>query len=115
MTRVKRGVVKIKRRKNILKAAKGYRFARSKKEAAAVEALHHAGKYAFVHRRLKKRDFRKLWTVRINAAVRGLGYPSYSQFIATLKKKGVTIDRKVLSILAKDHPTTFERLLNQVK
>lgn len=115
MVRVKRGTISLKRRRSVLKAAKGYRFARSKKEAAAKEALQHAGKHAFNHRRLKKREFRRTWTIRINAAVRNAGYPSYSQFMNALKKKGVAIDRKSLSELAQNHPEAFTRLVNQVK
>lgn len=114
MSRVKRGVQKNKRRKNILAQTKGYRFGRSTKERVAKEAIRHAGAYAFRHRRAKKREFRNLWTLRINAAVRPLGY-SYSKFIGALKKSNITLDRKVLSELAKDHPETFERLTRQLK
>ena len=74
MTRVKKGVNALKSRRNILRQVKGYRFARSKKERAANEAIVHAGSYAFAHRRDKKNDFRKLWNVRINAALRPLGF-----------------------------------------
>lgn len=113
MTRVKRGVMKMKRRRNILKRAKGFRFGRSKKEAAAKEALVHAGNYAFRDRRAKKRTNRALWNVRINAAVRPLGM-SYSAFINALKKKGVALDRKVLSHLAAAHPQAFERIVKSL-
>ena len=114
MSRVKRGVNKNKHRKNILAQTKGYRFDRSTKERVAHEAIHHAGAYAFRHRRAKKREFRNLWTLRINAAVRPLGF-SYSKFINALKQSSVALDRKVLSELAKDHPETFERLTKQIK
>lgn len=114
MSRVKRGVTKSKRRRNILSQVKGYRFGRSKKERVAKEAIRHAGAYAFRHRRAKKRDFRNLWTLRINAACRIVGF-SYSKFIGELKKKKIGLDRKSLSALAKDHPATFERLTNQLK
>lgn len=114
MSRVKRGVNKNKRRKNILAQTKGYRFGRSKKERAAKEAIKHAGAYAFRHRRAKKREFRNLWALRINAGVRPLGF-SYSKFIGALKKANITLDRKVLATLAKDHPETFERLTKQLK
>lgn len=113
MARVKRGVAKTKRRKNILAQTKGYRFDRSKKERVAREAIFHAGSYAFRDRRAKKRTFRNLWTLRINAASRPLGF-SYSALIGAMKKKGVAIDRKVLSTLAKDHPHVFERVVKSL-
>ncbi len=114
MARVKRGVTKSKGRRNLLKQVKGYRFGRSTKERVAKEAISHAGVYAFKHRRAKKREFRNLWTLRINAASRTVGF-SYSKFIDALKKKGIALDRKSLSALAKDHPETFERLAAQLK
>jgi large subunit ribosomal protein L20 len=113
MTRVKRGVIKNKRRKNTLSQAKGYRFGRSKKEAQAKDALRHAGAYSFAHRKDKKADARKLWTVRINAAIRPLGL-SYSKFIDGLKKKDIKIDRKILSDLALKNPETFERIVKSI-
>ncbi|MDQ5971285.1 MAG: large subunit ribosomal protein [Patescibacteria group bacterium] len=113
MTRVKRGVMKNKRRKNILSQTKGFRFGRSTKEAQAKEAIMHAGAYAFAHRRDKKGVARRLWQVRINAAIRPLGM-SYSKFIDALKKKGIAIDRKILSTLAKDNPATFERIVKSL-
>ncbi len=109
MTRVKRGVIKNKRRKNILLKTKGFRFGRSTKEAQAKEAIMHAGAYSFAHRRDKKGVVRRLWQTRINAAIRPLGM-SYSKFIDALKKKGIAIDRKILATLAKDNPATFERI-----
>ena len=113
MARVKRGVSKNKRRKNILAQTKGYRFARSKKERTAKEAIFHAGSYAFKHRKAKKREFRNLWNLRINAATRPLGI-TYSKFINLLKKNNVGLDRKVLAALAKDHPETFNRVVSQL-
>lgn len=113
MSRVKRGTMKNKRRKNILAQTKGYRFDRSTKERVAHEAIRHAGAYAFRHRRAKKREFRNLWTLRINAAVRPLGF-SYSRFIDALKKANITLDRKVLSTLAMQHPEVFERVVKQL-
>ncbi len=114
MSRVKGGVIAAKRRRNILKRAKGYRGIRSKKERFAKEALVHAGKYAFNHRKDKKTDFRQVWIVRVNAAVRENGHKSYSQFMSKLKKSGVQLDRKVLATLAKDAPEVFARLAKQV-
>lgn len=113
MARVKRGPTTTKKRRNVLRQTKGYRFGLSKKVRAANEAIVHAGKHAFDHRRDKKGDFRRLWNVRINAAVRPLGL-TYSTFIATLKKKNVALDRKVLAGLAKDHPESFERVVKEV-
>ncbi len=109
MTRVKKAVNALKSRKNILKQVKGYRFGRSKKERQANEAIFHAGAYAFAHRRDKKNDFRKLWTVKINA---GLGeIISYSKFIGALKKKNIGLDRKILAHLAEHFPRTFEKVV----
>jgi large subunit ribosomal protein L20 len=113
MTRVKRGVIKNKRRKNTLSQTKGYRFGRSKKEAQAKDALRHAGAYSFAHRKDKKADARRLWTVRINAAIRPFGM-SYSKFIDGLKKKDIKIDRKIISDLAIKNPETFERLVKSI-
>ena len=103
-----------KRRKNILERAKGYRGVRSKKERYAHEALMRAGRYAFAHRRDKKTDFRQLWIVRLNAAVRENGHKSYSTFIAKLKKTGFALDRKILAQFASDHPEIFTRIAKQV-
>ncbi len=110
MARVKRGTISLKRRKNVLKQVKGYRFGRSTKERMAKEAIFHAGTHAFRHRRTKKRDYRALWTLRINAALRAGGFPSYSKFIGALKKKNILLDRKSLATLAKDHADAFERV-----
>lgn len=115
MARVKGGKTSNKRRKNILSATKGYRFARSKKKRAAKEAIVHAGKYAFAHRRDKKNDFRKLWNVRINAALDAMGSEiSYSKLIGAMNKKGVKVNRKILSELANKSPESFSRLVQQV-
>lgn len=114
MTRVKRGIISLKRRRKILSQTKGYRFARSKKERAAKEAIFHAGKHAFAHRRDKKADMRKLWQIRINAKAREYGLP-YNQLINFLKKKSVELDRKILANLAKDNPQIFERIIDQIK
>jgi large subunit ribosomal protein L20 len=103
-----------KRRKNVLARAKGYRGVRSKKERYAHEALLHAGKYAFNHRRDKKTDFRQLWIVRLNAAVRENGQQSYSVFINKLKKNGFALDRKVLATFATEHPEVFSRIAKKL-
>lgn len=114
MARVKGGVIAQKRRKNILARAKGYRHGRSKKERQAHDALMHAGRHAFAHRRDKKTVFRQLWIVRLNAAVRASGHQSYSTFINKLKKAGVHLDRKVLATFATDHPEIFARIAKQI-
>jgi large subunit ribosomal protein L20 len=114
MPRVKGGIISAKRRRNVLARVKGYRHARSKKERFAHEALQHAGKYAFNHRRDKKTDYRQLWIVRLNAALRMNGHKSYSTFIGKLKKGGIQLDRKVLSTLAKDQPEIFARIAKKV-
>ena len=123
MSRVKGGVTSAKTRRNVLKRVKGYRFGRSKKESAAYEAIMHAGKYAFAHRKDKKNDFRRLWSVRINAgldsvsdpsATLGTGKLSYSKFIGALKKHGILLNRKMLSQLAEERPEVFARLAKKV-
>lgn len=113
MARVKRGTLKTKRRRYILAQTKGYRFDRKSKERVAKEAIKHAGIHAFRHRRAKKREFRHLWAIRINAAARPLGY-SYSKLIGALKKKNIALDRKSLSTLAKDHPQVFKQVVEQL-
>ena len=114
MTRVKKGKHALKTRRNVLKEVKGYRFARSKKEKAAWEAIFHAGTYAFDHRKNKKSDFRKLWTVRLNAAVRPQGL-SYSRFIDALKKNNISLNRKMLATLALEKPDVFSAVIEKVK
>lgn len=114
MARVKKGVNALKNRRSILKRAKGFRFRRSKTERAANEALAHAGAYSFAHRRDKKGDFRRLWNVKINAALRPLGF-SYSKWIGEAKKKGIALDRKSLAHLAEHRPETFKKVVALVK
>ncbi|MEN9413515.1 MAG: hypothetical protein RLZZ342_602 [Candidatus Parcubacteria bacterium] len=106
--------MKSKHRRYILKQVKGYRFDRKSKERIAKVAIKKAGVHAFRHRRAKKREFRSLFTLRINAAVRPLGL-SYSRFIDALKKNNVSIDRKALAALAKDHADVFARVVESVK
>ena len=114
MTRVKRGTIAHKRRKHLLKYAKGFRWGRKTKYRQAKEALYHAWRYAYRDRRTKKRDFRKLWQIQINAACRALGV-SYSKFIAGLKKNKIELDRKILSDLAQNHPEIFKKIIEKVK
>ncbi len=114
MPRVKRGTIAQKRRRNTLAQTKGYRFGRSTKEREAKVAIAHAGANAFRDRRDKKNNFRRLWNIQINAAVRPYGL-SYSRFIASLKKNGVALDRKILAQLASENPETFKRVVEAVK
>lgn len=113
MARVKRGTTKLKHRRYVLARTKGMRGNIRKKERQANEVLAHAGNHAFNDRRKKKGDFRALWTMRINAGLRAHGFV-YSKFIGAMKEKGVAVNRKMLSELAKDAPQTFERLVKQV-
>ena len=114
MARIKRSVVSRKRRKKVLKQAKGYYGARSRTFKVAKQAVIKAGQYAYRDRRVKKRDFRSLWIVRINAAARLYGL-SYSQFMHGLKKAKIDIDRKVLADLAMNEASVFENLAEQAK
>ena len=114
MPRVKRGTVRRAKRKKLLDLAKGYYATKSKLYRAAKESVDTALKYAFVGRRRKKRDFRRLWILRINAAVREHGL-TYGQFINGLKHAGVALDRKSLSDLAVTSPAAFASLAAQAK
>ena len=114
MPRVKRGTVRRAKREKLLTLAKGYYANKSKLYRFAKEAVDRALKSAFVGRRRKKRDFRRLWIVRINAAARQQGI-SYSQFIAGLNRAGVTVDRKMLAELAVNEPGAFAALTTRAK
>ena len=114
MPRVKGGVHAAKKRRTVLKATKGYRHGTSKKERQARTAMLKAGVDAFMGRRDKKNDFRRLWNIKISAVVQPFGL-SYSKFIHLLKVKKVELDRKSLATLAEYHPVTFERLVKQAQ
>lgn len=114
MVRIKRGKIAHKRRKSLLKQAKGFRWRRKAKYRLAKPALFHAWSYAYRDRKRKKREFRKLWQVQISSACRNLGI-SYSKFISQLKKKNIELDRKILATLAKNHPEIFEKIIEKVK
>ena len=114
MPRVKRGTVRRAKRKKLLARAKGFYLNKSKLYRAAKESVDTALKYAFVGRRRKKRDFRRLWVVRINAAARENGL-TYGQLIAGLKAAGVTLDRKMLAEMAVSEPASFASLATQAK
>jgi large subunit ribosomal protein L20 len=112
--RIKRAVNAVKKRRSILKSAKGYRGAKSKLYRTAREQVMKSGQYAYVGRKMKKRNFRALWITRINAGCRQNGI-SYSKFIAGLKAKGIDLNRKVLADMAVREPEAFASLVGQVK
>ena len=112
--RIKRGVNAVKKRRKILKQAKGYRGAKSKLYRIARQAVMKSGNYAYVGRKRKKRDFRSLWIARINAAARLNGL-SYSQFMYGLKSAGITLNRKVLADMAVNDAAAFAALCEQAK
>ena len=114
MTRVKRGTVARARRKKVLKAAKGYQGQRSRSFRVAKQAVIKAGQYAYRDRRQRKRQFRALWIVRINAAAREHGL-SYSRLIAGLKKADIQMDRKVLADLALHEKDAFGALASKAR
>lgn len=114
MPRVKTGVTAHRRHKKILKLAKGYRGARSKQFKKANESIMKAGQYAYRDRKVKKREFRRLWIARINAAARQNGI-SYSKLICGLTKAGVAIDRKMMADLAVSDAAAFTKLADIAK
>ena len=114
MVRVKRGRTRLKKRKKLLRQTKGFRWGRKSRLRAAKEAILHAWSHSYRDRRKKKRDFRKLWQIRINAACRQHDL-SYNKFIHGLKQKKIGLDRKILAELAKDYPKIFEKIVEEVK
>ena len=114
MPRVKRGVTAHARHKKVLKKAKGYQGARSKVFRVAKQAVTKAGQYAYRDRRQRKRQFRALWIVRINAGAREFGL-SYSRFMDGLKRANIEVDRKVLADLAVTDKQAFGQLVEQAK
>ncbi len=114
MPRVKRGTVRRAKRKKLLTRAKGFYQTKSKLYRAAKEAVDTAGKYAFVGRKRKKRDSRRLWVVRINAAARENGL-NYSQLMRGLKAAGITLDRKMLADMAATQSAAFAKVAAQAK
>ncbi len=113
MTRVKRGTTANKKRTKILKYTKGFKWGRKSKERAAKEALLHAWTHAFQGRKEKKRNYRQLWQVQINAASRTQDI-SYSKFIAGLKKANIKLNRKILAELAQNEPDVFEKIAKKI-
>ena len=114
MVRINSSVSSRKSRKKVLKKAKGYTGARSKRLRTAKEQVMHAGADAFTHRKDKKGDFRKLWISRINAASRSHGL-SYSKFINGLNKSGIKLDRKVLAEIAYENPEAFKTIVKKAQ
>ncbi len=114
MTRVKKGQTSHKRKKHLLKHAKGFKWGRKSKYKLAKDALRHAWSFSYRDRKVKKRDFRQLWQIQINAACRKLGI-TYSRFINGLKIKNIELDRKVLSQLIVKNPEIFEHIVEEAK
>jgi large subunit ribosomal protein L20 len=112
MTRVK-SKARISHKK-VMKMAKGYKNARSRRFKAANEAVMHAGQYAYEGRKIRKRNLRSLWIIRIGAALKQRGL-SYSKFIKMLKTKNVALDRKILADIAVNDPETFEKIVAEIK
>lgn len=114
MPRVKRGTITHKKRERLLRYTKGFSWGRKSKERAAKEALLHAWSHAFRGRKEKKRVFRRLWNVQVNAAARAEG-TKYSTLVAGLKKKNVRLDRKILADLARNEQAVFKKIVEFVK
>ncbi len=114
MARVKRGSTRTAKRKSILQKAKGFSAGRKNITRQAKTAVKKAGQRAYDHRKLKKRQMRGLWQIKINAAVR-LHDMSYSAFMGGLKKKNIEVDRKILAQLAEHNPEVFTTIVDQVK
>ena len=112
MSRVKKGITSHRRHKKVLKQARGYYGARSRVYRVATQAVTKAGQYAYRDRRRRKRDFRSLWMIRINAAARQHGL-NYSRFMAGLREAGIEIDRKVLADLAVHDAQAFQQLADR--
>ena len=114
MSRVKRGKIANKRRKNLLKHAKGFKWARNTHYRAAKEALLHAWSKSYYDRKKKKSEFRTFWQIKIGAAAKEQGI-SYSQFIHALKNAHIELDRKILADVAENHPEVFNKIVEKVK
>ena len=114
MSRVKRGKTSQKKRRELLKYAKGFRWGRKTKYRLAKDALYHAWEYAYRDRRTKKREKRSLWQTQISAACRKTGI-NYSKFIFGLKKNKIELDRKILAQLIQNQPQIFEKIIDKVK
>lgn len=113
MPRVKRGKIKTKKRRKLLKLTKGFKWGRKSKKRQAKEAILHKLSHAFEGRKQKKREYRKLWNIKINAALNQKGL-KYNQFINVLKNKQIKLDRKILADLAENNKDVFEKIINFV-
>jgi len=113
MTRVKRGVIAQKKRKNLRKHAKGFKWGRKSKIRKVKEAVMHSWANSYKHRRKKKGDFRRLWNIQINAASRENG-TTYSRLISALTKKNIKINRKMLAAIAQENPEVFQAIVKKV-
>ena len=114
MPRTKRSVASRRRRKRTIKLAKGYKWGKKSKYILAKDALRHAWVHAYKDRKRKKREFRALWNIQINAACREQGL-TYSQFINGLKKKNIELNRKILADLAENNPEIFNKIIKEIK
>ncbi|MCC7477620.1 50S ribosomal protein L20 [bacterium] len=114
MTRVKSNVASRAKRRRVLKLAQGFKGPRRRLWRAAKEAVRHSLQYAYMHRRTRKRDFRRLWIARVNAAARSLGL-NYSRLMAALRKANVELNRKVLAEIAVHDPGAFAALVNSAR
>ncbi|MBS4014404.1 MAG: 50S ribosomal protein L20 [Bacteroidetes bacterium] len=114
MPRIKRGKIHLKKRKNLLKSVKGYRWGRKNLIKLAKTAAKKAGAYAYRDRKNKKRNMRQLWQIKINAACRE-NQTVYSKFIGQIKKANIQLDRKILAELAEKHPEIFAEIVKNIK
>lgn len=114
MVRVKRGIISRRKHKKVLKQTKGFRMSKHRLIKSAKEAALHAGQYAYMGRKLRKRDMRRLWILRISEAVKNLGW-SYSQFTHALKREKVELNRKMLADLVVKEPKVFKEIVKKIK
>ena len=114
MTRVKRGTTVNRRHKKLLGRTKGYRMTNSRLVQRAKEADLHAGNYAFAGRKMRKRDMRRLWILRINEVLKQKDL-TYSRFIKSMAEKKIELNRKVLAVLASEHPSVFDKVVEEVQ
>lgn len=114
MVRIKRGTVSHRKHKKLLRQVKGYRLSRHRLIKRAKEATLRAGEHAFAGRKQRKRDFRRLWILRIAEAVKQNGW-SYSDFIHALRQQNVGLDRKILADLVRNEPEVFKRIVEEIK
>jgi len=114
MTRIKRGKIATQKRERLLRRVKGFKWGRKAKERLAKEALLHAGRHAYRGRKEKKREFRRLWQIKINAAARQHGL-TYSQFMHKLRIANIRLNRKILADLAENEPAVFSKIVEELR